>query len=1553
MPPTSSSRAGRLLRSLVVVIMLGSLVALAAYHPARTLTPVSAALKSIVARIPAPAAAQEKDPHAPQSALQTNGKIVFVSARDGNNEIYVMNSDGTAQTRLTNNSANDERPAFSPDGSRIVFSSNRDGNLEVYVMSADGTAQTRLTNNSASDTDPTFSPDGSKIAFSSLRDGNVEIYSMNADGTGQTNLTNNAAFDSKPDYSPDGSKIAFTSDRDGNFEVYAMSADGAGQTNLTNNAAIDVQASYSPDGSKIAFVSTRDGNNEIYSMNADGTAQTRLTNNPADDSPPAHSPDGSKIAFTSDRDGNNEIYAMSADGTGQTRLTNNAASDSQPKWQTILSCTQPPANMVAWYRAQGNANDNIGTNHGTLNNGATTATGFVGQAFSFDGTDDFVQVPHSATLNPTASLSLDAWIFATGDQDAVIVAKWGDTGAFNGQSAYLFSRQPGGALRFSISDDAHQGDAAFHNFDSPAGTVALNTWTHVAAVYDQTTGTRTIYRNGTQVAQRTDTPINITNSIADLGIGAKVFDTNSPNAHFAGKIDEVEIFTRALTATEVKDIYDAKRAGKCFVGTAGLSFDGVNDRVNTTNLVSLGTTFTWEAWIKTGVTNPGFAGIIVASDHPSLSAGASGPRTQMSFDGAGRVRVTDSVGVNGVTNVSNCAWHHIAFVNDGASASLYVDGALDATGSGTTTAITRRLLLASERAFAVHSNVTMDEVRIWNIARTQAQIQSTINQPLTGAETGLVVYYDMEDGTPFGNNTVISQLTDRSPSANPGVFNNMALTGVVSNFVDGFNVTGAPEANVKGNGVNIADGDATPTTTDHTDFGSTSLTGGTVSRTFTVENTGTGALALSGTPKVLIGGTHAADFTVTAEPASSVAGGGTSVFTIQFDPSAAGTRTATVSIANSDCDENPYNFSIQGATNLSVTNTNDTGAGSLRQAITDSNNTAGVQTIEFQIGTGAQTIALLSGLPAISQPVIIDGTTQPGFAGTPLIELNGTSAGAAGGFLLNAGSSTVRALIINRFAGSGIVIQTGGGNTVTGCYIGTNAAGTAALVNNQNGIFISSANNTIGGTTAAARNLISGNGSIGININGSGATGNTVQGNLIGTDVTGTSALANTINGIQLINSAANNTIGGTTAGAANTIAFNGQDGVQIAGNAGTGNRVSANSIHSNGTSALHLGIDIQSDGVTANDAGDPDIGGNNLQNFPVLTSVASSGGNTTIQGTLNSTAGTQFNIEFFSNPTCDASGSGEGKLFLGSTSVTTDGSGNAGINTTLNGVSLAMGEFVTATAIDPANNTSEFSACQQLPVTTLTVTNTNDSGAGSLRQAILDSNSFAGVQTIQFQIGTGAQTITPASALPVITQPVTIDGTTQPGFAGTPLVELNGTSAGAGADGLNITAAGSTIKSLVINRFGGQGVEIGGEAADGNTIQGCFIGTNAAGTADLGNGTDGVLITNGADDNTVGGIAGTPGTAPGNLISGNGNVANTGLDAIEINGTATTGNIVQGNMIGLDARPQVKGLKLLLSEWLVFRADTVRRRLKARLDKIEARLHLLAGLLIAYLNLD
>jgi titin len=280
--------------------------------------------------------------------------------------------------------------------------------------------------------------------------------------------------------------------------------------------------------------------------------------------------------------------------------------------------------------------------------------------------------------------------------------------------------------------------------------------------------------------------------------------------------------------------------------------------------------------------------------------------------------------------------------------------------------------------------------------------------------------------------------------------------------------------------------------------------------------------------------------------------------------------------------------------------------------------------------------------------------------------------------------------IISGNSANGVVIygQGASGNTVQGNYIGTDVSGTLALGNIGYGIFIGSgaADNAIGGLTAGTRNLISGNSEHGIGIFDDGTTGNVVQGNYIGTDASGALPLGNSRSGIAL-GDALNNTVGGTTVSAGNIIAFNHESGV-VFYNA-NGNAIFSNSIHSNSG----LGIDLGDDGVNANDLSDEDGGPNNLQNFPMLTSVKSKDKGVEVKGTLLSTPSTSFRLEFFSNTTCDPSGFGEGQIYLGSVQGITDPLGHTTFKIMLK-TPLANGNLITATATDPENNTSEFSPC-------------------------------------------------------------------------------------------------------------------------------------------------------------------------------------------------------------------------------------------------------------------
>jgi len=279
--------------------------------------------------------------------------VLFVSGRDGNPEIYVMNPDGSQQTNLTSHPDSDGPGIWSPDGTKIAFVSGRDGNSEIYVMNADGSNPTNLTHNSSGDWYPCWSPDGSKIAFQTDREGpmlvveqvapkitfpfNLEVFVMNADGSGQVNVTNHAGWDGFPSWTADGNRIVFQSDRhtaiimplaiaDMGFEIYIVNANGSMPTRLTYSEGDDVLPLCSPIDSTILYQSDEGGDWEICTIRTDGSSQTALTSNVISDVAATWSPDGEWIAFQSMRDGNQEVYKMRPDGSTQTRLT------SDPEW---------------------------------------------------------------------------------------------------------------------------------------------------------------------------------------------------------------------------------------------------------------------------------------------------------------------------------------------------------------------------------------------------------------------------------------------------------------------------------------------------------------------------------------------------------------------------------------------------------------------------------------------------------------------------------------------------------------------------------------------------------------------------------------------------------------------------------------------------------------------------------------------------------------------------------------------------------------------------------------------------------------------------------------------------------------------------------------------------------------------------------------------------------------------------------------------------------------------------------------------------------------------
>ncbi|HJT30908.1 MAG TPA: Calx-beta domain-containing protein, partial [Pirellulales bacterium] len=609
--------------------------------------------------------------------------------------------------------------------------------------------------------------------------------------------------------------------------------------------------------------------------------------------------------------------------------------------------------------------------------------------------------------------------------------------------------------------------------------------------------------------------------------------------------------------------------------------------------------------------------------------------------------------------------------------------------------------------------------------------------------------------------------------------------------------------------------------------------------------------------------------------------------------------------ARGDDDLDPNNDTIVDAGSpgfadpFTVTTTADSGPGSLRQTILNANANPGTDEITFDIpGVAPHTIQLLSPLPAITDPANIDGFRLPSDGGsdqegtTPQAELNGSQAGPnADGLTLEVGNSTVQGLIVDHFSGDGVRMESNGsvnlqefyGNVVSGMTIDNNG-GYGIEINDT-------ALNTIGSLQPAGANEISGNAAGGVYIHGADANRNHLTNNFIGTQADGVTPLGNGGPGVLIGAGASDNSIGLDPAVNGNTIAFNVGAGVEVL--QGDRNSIEGNSIFANRA----LGIDLGGDGVTPNHAGSAS-GPNELQNFPVLDSAASYGGRTFITGTLTSLPDANYTLDFYDGPSADASGYGQGQTWLGLVSLTTDDNGQASFDANF-AKAAAIGSYITATASLGGDETSEFSAALRVnasaPLTLLvnTVDDVNDATPDpthfSVREAIEAANSHPGQDFIRFDLPDQTRTITPLSALPTITDPVIIDGTSQPGFHGLPLVELDGSQAGR-VDGLHITGGGSLVRGLVIHSFQ-YGIELSG--LGGNRIEGNFIGTDVTGTGAMSEEID--VYVNVSPDNVIGGT-----TAAARNIIGSVDVNSYDADTNAINFNSG-GNRIEGNYIGSD----------------------------------------------------
>ena len=477
--------------------------------------------------------------------------------------------------------------------------------------------------------------------------------------------------------------------------------------------------------------------------------------------------------------------------------------------------------------------------------------------------------------------------------------------------------------------------------------------------------------------------------------------------------------------------------------------------------------------------------------------------------------------------------------------------------------------------------------------------------------------------------------------------------------------------------------------------------------------------------------------------------GGTATQTINLTATGSGTAVLNASASSAQSDTNSSNnvttsnVAIGGTSALFVTTNADTGTGSLRQAILDANNASVCTapcTISFNLPGAQLTITPPTSLPAITAAnVTIDATTQPGYSGAPLVTLDGSNnPNPSAGLQLSGGSDTVKGLSIVTFQGSAIVIDTAGNDVVAANYLGLHTDGTTPGQNAGSGVMVTTANNTIGGSNAASRNVISGNFGSGVVLKGATATGNAVRGNYIGLNAAGTSNVANITDGIQILLGASNNIIGGTTAADRNVISGNNASGIYVTGTAGavcSDNLISANFIGTDAAGTASIGnstgiylgtfvsantiggtaagtgntivsnttgisfdgpgdanallgnsitgnsgmtIDLGNNGPTANDAGDADTGPNEYQNTPTFVDASMAGSTLTAHVNVDSASVANtagIRVELFKS---DASGVHALSLLASQCFA-----GNAlnGVTMTVNSAPVVIGDKLVATA--------------------------------------------------------------------------------------------------------------------------------------------------------------------------------------------------------------------------------------------------------------------------------
>jgi Ca2+-binding RTX toxin-like protein len=1132
---------------------------------------------------------------------------------------------------------------------------------------------------------------------------------------------------------------------------------------------------------------------------------------------------------------------------------------------------------AAWYQAEGDANDVTGTNNGTLEGGVTFPSGKVGQAFSLDGTSGFVDVPWSASLTPLTGVAVEAWINLTTLPSAA--SPTGGWDVFNelydnhnnplagqnpasGAGGYALRVLSTGAVQFIIGTT--EVFPFYTKVTSAPGLVTAGAFVHVAGSYDSNTGQLSVYVNGVATTIAASGTLNQDTNA--LKIGADLFN----GTYVQGLVDEPAVYGRALAPSEIQRIYQLGVQGKMgFFGNANgvliansassNSIGGTS--VGARNIISGNNTFGVQ------LTGSGTTGNVVQGNYVGtnvsgtlavanpvgvvLQAGAAGNSIGGTAAGAGNVISGNSGdGIDLLSGPNLVAGNYIGTTASGgtllanAADGVYVTSANNTIGG--TTAAARNVIggngyFAGKSGIEITGAAATGNLIEGNYLGVNAAGTATVGNA-SQSYVDVLIALGASNNTVGGTTAAARNIIDGARAF--GIYIKDAATS--NNLIEGNYIGPSPTASTGlGNvyGINVVSAMST-------------TIGGMTAAARNIISANEYGVYLNGDTSVVEGNYIGTDPTGTSALANTYIG----------------VRTAS-----------------SHATIGGLTATPGTGPGNVIS------------------GNGLTGLVLFSASPVVVQGNIIglnaagnaalaNGTLNlSGYDHSGILVQDGTHNMTIGGTAAGAGN-VISGNVADGINFDGVTYQPNTADVVQGNYIGTDITGTVALGNGGNGITISgSSSMTIGGTTAAARNVISGNSGVGVTITGSGTSGNLVEGNYIGVDASGANDLRNANDGVFVQNGATNTTIGGITAtpgtGAGNVISGNQLNAtnfgnVHILGATTTGTVIQGNIIGLNaaGTAAVdsansQYGVYLQNAaatiGGTAAGAGNV-ISGQALYGV-VIESAGSAG--SLVQGNI---------IGLGPNGTT-ALGSANGVvLSVGATNVTIGGTAAAARNI-ISGNSVGVYIHEAATT----NNTVEGNYIGTDISGTLARGNSLYGvriEAGSTGNVIGGSSAGAGnvISAAQFGVlldGSGTTANTIAGNL---------IGTNAPGTAA--LGNQTGIQVEAGA--ASNTIGGTTVAARnVISGNSGAGVIITGSGTTANTVAGNWIGLDSTGAATLGNTGQDVVVASGAFGNTIGGLTPTPGTGAGNVISSPGSALFSATH-VELDGN---NNVVEGNLLGTD----------------------------------------------------